>query len=143
MRTLDETEVIELLAQDVVARLATVDAAGYPHVTPVWFLWDNDAYYVTSYLDRPHLDRIRSNPRVGLVIDAEQEQRADGERPNRQIRVIGDALVSVDSTGDWTRRIRRKYIDGSASPDAVERGLHRGRALITISPIEMRAVASV
>lgn len=143
MRTLDDAEINQLLSADLVSRLATIDEAGYPHITPVWFLWVDNAFYVTSYLDRPHLSRIRSNPRVGLVIDTEYEQRGDGERPNRQVRVVGDAAVSADPTGTWTRRIRRKYIDETLSPVAVERGLHRGRALITIAPRQIRAVASV
>ena len=143
MRTLDDAEISQLLSADLVARLATIDEAGYPHITPVWFLWADNTFYVTSYVDRPYLGRIRSNPRVGLVIDTEHKQRGDGERPNRQVRVVGDAAVSADSTGTWTRRIRRKYIDETLSPDAVERGLHQGRALITISPRQIRAVASV
>lgn len=143
VRKLVDAEIDQLLSADSIARLATIDAAGYPHVTPVWFLWVDDVFYISNYLDRPHLARVRSNPRVGLVIDTEQRQRGDGERPNRQIRVIGDAVVSADTAGEWTRRIRRKYIDETLSPGAVERGLHRGRALITIAPVQIHAVASV
>jgi nitroimidazol reductase NimA-like FMN-containing flavoprotein (pyridoxamine 5'-phosphate oxidase superfamily) len=142
MRNLHGDEIVELLAADVVARLATVDRAGYPHVTPIWFLWVDTTFYLTSYLGRPHLDRIRSNPRVGLVIDVEDEQRDDGERPNRQISVIGDAVVTSDSAGEWTRRIRRKYIAG-VGPEALERGLGRERALITVVPNRIHAIASV
>jgi Pyridoxamine 5'-phosphate oxidase len=40
VRPLSEEEVASLLARDVVARVATVDADGYPHVTPLWFLWN-------------------------------------------------------------------------------------------------------
>jgi nitroimidazol reductase NimA-like FMN-containing flavoprotein (pyridoxamine 5'-phosphate oxidase superfamily) len=38
-RPLREEEIAGLLARDVVARVATIDADGYPHVTPLWFLW--------------------------------------------------------------------------------------------------------
>lgn len=141
MRTLHSTEISELLDADTVARLATVDESGYPHITPIWFLWDSGAFYLTSYPDRPHLERIRSNPRVGLVLDVEDEQPADGQRPNRQIRVIGDATVSEDPAGEWTRRIRRKYL--GPHPKSLERGLHRGRSLIVVRPKAIHAVASV
>ncbi|TQM25935.1 pyridoxamine 5'-phosphate oxidase family protein [Nocardia bhagyanarayanae] len=83
VRRLKTTEIAELLNTDAVARLATIDVDGYPHVMPIWFLWAADVFYFTSYPDRPHLERIRNNPRVGLVIDVEDRLRADGERPNR------------------------------------------------------------
>lgn len=136
MRKLREDEIADLLASDVVAHLATVDSAGYPHVTPIWFLWSDGAFHLTSFIDRPHLDRIRCNPRVGLVVEIEDALRPDGERPNQQIRVIGDATVSVDPDGEWTRRIRRKYIGEPVAPE-------RERALITVVPKVFHAVASV
>jgi PPOX class probable F420-dependent enzyme len=139
MRRLDDTEVAELLDSDAVARLATIDADGYPHVTPIWFLWADGLMRLTSYADRPHLDRIRGNPRVGLVVDTEAAQRPDGERPNRQVRITGDATVAVDTGGEWTRRIRRKYL-GAADEASRTTG---ERAVITLRPKAFRAVASV
>ncbi|MEV3900879.1 pyridoxamine 5'-phosphate oxidase family protein [Mycobacterium sp. NPDC050551] len=139
MRRLDDTEVADLLDSDAVARLATIDADGYPHVTPIWFLWADGLIRLTSYADRPHLDRVRVDPRVGLVIDTEAAQRSDGERPNRQVRIIGDATVAVDIGGEWTRRIRRKYL-GSAAEAPPSTG---ERAVITLRPRHFHAVASV
>ena len=139
MRRLDDTEVAELLDSDAVARLATIDADGYPHVTPIWFLWADGLIRLTSYADRPHLDRIRANRRVGLVVDAEAAQRPDGERPNRHVRIIGDAAVAVDTGGEWTRRIRRKYLDAAAAA----RSTTSERVVITVRPRQFRAVASV
>lgn len=132
VRSLRNAEISDLLDSDVVARLATIDLDGYPHVTPIWFLWAADAFYLTSYADRPHLKRIRTNPRVGLVVDVEDELRADGQRPNRQVRVTGDATLSVDISGVWTQRIRRKYVDHTAAPGAAERSSGRERVLITV-----------
>jgi PPOX class probable F420-dependent enzyme len=64
-----------------VARLATVDEAGYPHVVPVCYATDGRAYY--SPLDaKPkrtpanRLKRVRNilaNPRVALLIDHYEE----------------------------------------------------------------------
>jgi nitroimidazol reductase NimA-like FMN-containing flavoprotein (pyridoxamine 5'-phosphate oxidase superfamily) len=39
-RRLDQDEVDTLLALDVLARLATIDRQGFPHVTPLWFVWE-------------------------------------------------------------------------------------------------------
>lgn len=104
-RRLIQAEIDELLHGDHVARLATFDAAGYPHVTPLWFLWEQEVFHLASDTARPHLARIRANPRVGLVINAEDPKRADGERPNRQLRVVGTAELHADPGGEWSRRI--------------------------------------
>ncbi|MFQ6395927.1 pyridoxamine 5'-phosphate oxidase family protein [Nocardia sp. KC 131] len=143
MRRLRPAEVAGLLAHDVVAHLATIDASGYPHVTPIWFLWDDGTFRLTSYAGRPHLRRIRSNPRVGLVIDREGSVRADGQRPNRQVRVLGDAELAADPNGIWTKRIREKYIDDRIAPTVPERDLLDDRILITVTPNLFLAVASI
>jgi PPOX class probable F420-dependent enzyme len=58
-----------------VARLATVDAAGGPHVVPIVFACDGDTLYSavdakpkrTTALRR--LDNVRANPRVAVLAD--------------------------------------------------------------------------
>ena len=143
VRPLSEEEIAGLLARDVVARVATIDASGYPHVTPLWFLWANRAFHLTSDAGRPHLARLRVNPRAGLVIDVEDEQRPDGERPNCQVRAVGDARLSPDADGTWTRRIWDKYAYGSTGADPAARLRGRQRVLIRIIPSQIIAVASV
>jgi hypothetical protein len=60
---------------------------------------------------------------VGLVIDVEHAPRADGERPNRQIRIIGDASLSVDRNHIWTKRTWAKYTDPATEVDFDSRAL--------------------
>jgi hypothetical protein len=87
---------------------------------------------------------MRVNPRVGLVIDVEAEQRPDGQRPNKQLRATGDATLSPDTEAVWTRRIWARYITGSAAMRAAEAGLgNRQCVLIRIVPRRIVAVASV
>jgi nitroimidazol reductase NimA-like FMN-containing flavoprotein (pyridoxamine 5'-phosphate oxidase superfamily) len=57
-RRLAREEVEALLALDVPARLASVDARGSPHVTPLWFVWAEGAFHLTSLTDRPHVRRL-------------------------------------------------------------------------------------
>ncbi|MEV0252163.1 pyridoxamine 5'-phosphate oxidase family protein [Nocardia sp. NPDC050712] len=137
MRPLRQSEIAGLLADDIVAHLATLDAAGYPHVTPLWFLWDGAAFRLTSRTTRPHVRRIRANPRVGLVVDHELGRRGD-QRPNRQIRVVGDAQLADDADGQWTARIREKYLRADAGL-----GPYGDRVLITVSPTLFVPLASV
>jgi PPOX class probable F420-dependent enzyme len=142
-RPLSEDEVADLLASDTVARVATIDADGYPHVTPLWFVWAGGAFHFASDAGRPHVGRLRANPRAGLVIDVEGKQRADGERPNIQVRAVGDAVLSPDADGAWSVRIWSKYIRGPSATDPVVRLGSRQRVLIRIVPSRVVAVASV
>ncbi len=47
-RQLGADEVEQLFACDIPAHLATLDAEGFPHVTPLWFVWTGGAFYMTS-----------------------------------------------------------------------------------------------
>ena len=64
-----------------VARLATADGAGRPHVVPVCYVLDGDKLYFTID-EKPkraggarlkRLSNIRENPRVALVVDRYDE----------------------------------------------------------------------
>jgi PPOX class probable F420-dependent enzyme len=136
--TADEIE--ELLARDLVGHLATLDAAGYPHVTPIWFIWDGSLIRMTSFAHRPHLARIRADPRAGFVVDQEGALREDGERPNRQVRVVGRATIELDAGNRWTREIRRKYGAQAERPADAVLG---PRCVITLTPEHLLALRSV
>lgn len=113
-RPLTAAEVGDLLARDLVAHLATVDAAGFPHVTPIWFLWDGDAVLLSSRPDRPHVARLQADPRAALVVDDEGPEAPGGRRPNRQVRMAGTVAVGEDTGGAVTAAIGRKYLGGAA-----------------------------
>ena len=119
-RPLSDEEINALLAADVPARLATLDREGFPHVTPLWFIWDDGAFYLTSFPDRRHVRRLERDPRAGICIDVEGPERSDGERPNRQVRAVGTAELSADERGLWTRRITRKYVTGAVADERAE-----------------------
>jgi nitroimidazol reductase NimA-like FMN-containing flavoprotein (pyridoxamine 5'-phosphate oxidase superfamily) len=143
-RQLTPAEIRDLLHGDHIARLATIDTAGYPHVTPLWFLWEQDVFNLASDTGRPHLARIGANPRVGLVIDTEDPERADGERPNRQVRVVGSAELHHDMDGAWSKQIWLKYQSGRPDPATFANRLQgRDRTLIQIRPHRIVAVASI
>jgi nitroimidazol reductase NimA-like FMN-containing flavoprotein (pyridoxamine 5'-phosphate oxidase superfamily) len=139
---MSSAEIEELLALDVPVRLATLDADGVPHVTPLWFLWANDAFHMTSIEDRPHVRRLATDPRAGLVVDVEAAELADGERPNRQVRAIGRAALSADADGHWTRRITHKYLRGPGAAEAAAARASDPRLLIRLVPTRLVAVAS-
>lgn len=142
-RRLDPTEIESLLALDVPARLATLDHDGFPHITPLWFVWHDGAFYMTSINDRPHLKRLAANRRAGLLVDVEDPERADGQRPNRQLRAIGNANLFPDNRAAWTTRITEKYLRGPAAAASVNARAADERIVICLRPTRLVAVASV
>lgn len=142
-RRLDAGEIEALLALDVPARLATLDRTGFPHVTPLWFVWEDGAFFMTSVADRPHLHRLRGNPRAGIVVDTEDPERPDGQRPNRQVRATGTATVFPDDHAAWTTRITKKYIRGPGAATSADARAADERVVICLRPTRLVAVASV
>ena len=71
-------------AESRVARLATIDDAGHPHIVPVCYATDGRAYYspIDAKPKRTPPDRlkrvrnIRANPQVALLIDHYEEDWA-------------------------------------------------------------------
>lgn len=141
-RRLNRTEIETLLALDVPAHLATLDRNGFPHVTPLWFVWEDGAFYMTSIADRPHLKRLAGNPRAGLGIDVEDPERADGQRPNQQVRAIGNAELLPDDHAAWTTRITEKYVHGPAAATSIAARAADERIVICLRPTRLVAVAS-
>ncbi len=132
-----------MLALDVPARLATLDRRGFPHVTPLWFIWADGAFHMTSIVDRPHLRRLAHDPRAGLCVDVEAAETGDGQRPNRQVRAIGEAKLSADDGGAWTRRISEKYLAGPAAAERTAQRAADQRLVIRLAPRALIGVASV
>ncbi len=111
-----------LAAQSRVARLATVDDAGYPHVVPVCYATDGRAYYSpidakpkrTPAARLKRVRNIRANPRVALLIDHYEEDWAR----LRFLMVQGRAEL-LDGGTEWqTARtlLEAKYPQYGAMP---------------------------
>lgn len=105
------------LLQARVARLATVDEKGRPHIIPVCFAYDGEVFY-TAVDRKPkrvapqklaRLRNIRSRPQVALLID----QYDEDWNQLWHIQVRGQAKLLPQSAqkerSDAIRRLREKY----------------------------------
>ncbi|HEX7996490.1 MAG TPA: TIGR03667 family PPOX class F420-dependent oxidoreductase [Streptosporangiaceae bacterium] len=59
------------LRQETIIWLTTVDAAGQPQSSPVWFLWDGSEFLIYGSADGKKTRNIAANPRVGLNLDGD------------------------------------------------------------------------
>ncbi len=81
-----------LLAQPVLARLATANPITLqPHVVPVWFAWDGEAIWISSFDTTRKMRDLARNSRVSIVIDA-----VDDPEHNRGVIFEGKAEVISD-----------------------------------------------
>jgi nitroimidazol reductase NimA-like FMN-containing flavoprotein (pyridoxamine 5'-phosphate oxidase superfamily) len=65
----DTKEMIRILACTNIGRLATVDAEGYPYITPVNFVFHEGCVYFHCALAGEKLNNLTRNPRVGFEVD--------------------------------------------------------------------------
>ncbi len=113
-RPLTQQERADLTSLAIPAYLATLDPAGFPRVIPIWFLWEEGIFYLSSGPQSRHVQDLARDPRAGLCITVEESQTETGYRPFRQIMVRGKASVQPDTDASWARKLIGKYIPGEA-----------------------------
>lgn len=71
----DRKDLIEaVLAEPVLARLATTNPKTMqPHVVPVWFAWDGENVWISSFVSTRKIRELRINPRGAVLIESKQE----------------------------------------------------------------------
>jgi len=114
VRRLTQQELADLVSLAMPAHLATLDPAGFPRVIPIWFLWEDGSFYLSSGPQSRHVQDLARDPRAGLCITIEESQTETGYRPFRQIVVRGLAHVLPDTDASWARKLIGKYIPGEA-----------------------------
>jgi nitroimidazol reductase NimA-like FMN-containing flavoprotein (pyridoxamine 5'-phosphate oxidase superfamily) len=71
----DRKDLIEgVLAEAVLARLATSNPKNMqPHVVPVWFEWDGEHVWISSFVSTRKIRELKINPRGAVLIESKQE----------------------------------------------------------------------
>ncbi|MBW9205468.1 TIGR03667 family PPOX class F420-dependent oxidoreductase [Mumia sp. zg.B17] len=64
--------VAERLAEDLVVWLTTVNAAGEPTPTPVWFVWHDGALWIRSRPEGAKIAHLAANPHVALNLNSDR-----------------------------------------------------------------------
>lgn len=96
-----ENEVREFLSRPLTAHLATHG----PHLRPVWFLWENDAFWILTGPWSTVRRDLGIDPRVALVVDT--TNLATGE--TKQVVATGQGeILPWDPDRGW--RMLRRYL---------------------------------
>ncbi len=114
----------------ILCRIATIQPSGAPHVTPIWFIYEDESVYVTPRAESSWLQHIRADPRVALTID-------DQEHPYRKVTIEGVIEVVHDLGEDDTwrglyRRIAQRYVAAEGAERYIQETIDQPRALLRI-----------
>ncbi|MBV8711697.1 MAG: PPOX class F420-dependent oxidoreductase [Solirubrobacterales bacterium] len=87
-----------------VASLATIRRDGFPHVTEVWFLYDDDRGELKLSLNTSRLKtrNLQRDPKCSLLL-------LDLSNPYRYLEVRGTARIEPDEELSFARRLGAKY----------------------------------
>jgi Pyridoxamine 5'-phosphate oxidase len=89
-------EVDTLLAEQHTCRVATVGTNG-PHATPLWFVWQDGAIWLTSLSRSQRWTDLQNDPRIAVVVDAgEGYTELRGVELRGRVQVVGE----VPRTGE-------------------------------------------
>ncbi len=119
----------QFLAEPRNIMVAAIRTDGRPQVTPNWFYWDGERFYISTTKTRQKYPNLRRDPRVQLVLD---------ESPGfRTVLIDGTAELweDLDRGLPYFQRLTAKY-RGSAPDEATqrERLVREQRVLVVITP---------
>jgi Pyridoxamine 5'-phosphate oxidase len=69
---MDKVELDAFLTEQRTCRVATVGPHG-PHLTPLWYVWDGTAIWLTSIVASQRWTDLQRDPRVAVLVDAGEE----------------------------------------------------------------------
>jgi PPOX class probable F420-dependent enzyme len=121
-----------LIEQVRTAKLATVREDGRPHVTPVWFVLDDDTLVFTTWHTSVKAVNIRRDGRVCLCVD-------DEKPPFSYIQIEGIAVMSDDSEelNYWSTRIAGRYMGEDLAEAYGKRNSVEGELLVRVTPTKI------
>ncbi len=115
-------------------RVSVIRKDGSPLVTPIWFLFEDEAIYFTPRARSEWFQCLKSDPRVALCIDEQP-------LPYRKVIVEGVAelVFDVGSDDEWRdlyRRIACRYVSQSEAEAYIQNTIEQPRALYRLALLD-------
>lgn len=112
---MSKDELDDFLAAERTCRVATGSSRG-PHLTPLWYVWDGTALWMSSVVTSQRWTDLERDPRVAVLVDAgEQYAELRGAELRGAVEIVGE----VPRTGTPDERLAgpellfaRKYVGG-------------------------------
>jgi len=140
---MNREEIRSYLAKPLVARFATSDN-GWPHVTPVWFEYDGENFWIPTQASTKKATHVKKDKRVAIIIDTFTEPISKFNIT--QVVIKGKAelmkvpsVEGLDPLKSRTMSIWHRYL-GDEPEDALKNRMKIKRYLIKIRPVKMYAI---
>lgn len=112
MEIMTQKELEEFLSSPVLARIATVGKDCTPHITPVWFLYEDGTIIISTRKGSTKIRNIKNNPAVAISIDT------TGESMNKGVIFRGKAELAEKDTLEIVKKSCKKYLGSLDHPVA-------------------------
>jgi PPOX class probable F420-dependent enzyme len=111
-------ELRSFLGERRYAVLATHDPDGGIHLTPIWFLFENDCFYFASSSGSRKVKNIERSFSASVVVDAREAGRERWVSASGPVEILRD-----DKAQSINARIRRRYLAPTARDGPIEAAL--------------------
>ena len=134
MEKMNQNEIKEFLMRGTyTAKLGTINKDGSPHITPIWFILDeNDHIIFTTYFKSLKAKNLVRNPKVSICVD-------DQVPPFSFVIVNGNAKIMTNSKDllIWTTKIAERYMGKELSLNYGKRNAVEGELIIEVIPTKI------
>ena len=119
-----------------IGRLATMREDGWPHVTPIWYVYEDGRFLLTLGKSRRHLGNIARDPHVTLCVD-EDPRTSDLTKSPCAVVCYGLGRLVEDDAGvrAITSKVEDRYLPADIrGPELDELIWFEGRVGVEITP---------
>jgi general stress protein 26 len=110
-------QIEDFLMAGRVMRLATISESGWPHVVPIWYLYENSRLYIETGADSVKVRNIRRNPHVAICVDVGRDYY---DLKNVVMRCRGRIMKNRGLARRIKEKIMVKYLGSLDHPVAKE-----------------------
>jgi PPOX class probable F420-dependent enzyme len=129
----DAFALADLLEEPNLARIATLDRSGDPHVVPVWYHWDGERFFVGAQAGDRKVVNVLRYGRASIEIDGDI-RRKRGILARGEARVIGGAEGRTAYERISAAQLRRYQPDRPAVDVAARMATKGEPVVIEITP---------
>ena len=120
----------KFLRTQKILHLATIDSKGDPHIIPVWYMYDNDKFYIGTNTKTKKAKNVKKNSKVSFCIDI-------GIKSPNIIGVMGvgkaKLILKTDKVKLLAEKILLRYFKNLKSQSA-QHLLNQTDCIIEITP---------
>ena len=135
--TVEERE--EFLLRKLVARLATQREDGWPHVTPIWYVWEGGRFHLSLGNSRRHLANLRRDPHVTMCVDIDPRVEDPTKTPRSVVCFgLAELIEEEKAVREITEKMELRYL-GAIPPQFEEALWFEGRTAVVITAVRWLA----